>query len=378
MKSWNIRTRLALVCAMFILPLLLMLLIHGRHVVGDFGSVQRELVSVRALGAAWDARATVDDTDRRIRELAAGDLMLDDHPDAYPLANALSADLLDLALVPGMDEVEVARTATAAADDLSRAAAATTPGALRSRLIVRAADLRALAANPKQLSSARADAWWRATRADLSEQLTARHQVMTREVALQLALVAAFVAAALAIAYRIVTGLERRSGALAGAIDRLIRNDISGETPYLDDPHELGRLAKGVEALRRSLIETRAAWGDVLLNEMRYSLIAENMREVVLLTDLDGSILFASPSAEAICDDVDALEGAPVWDLFAAADARPLRDGAGGLVAGELARQHCRVSHDDGAWDVTMRRAIDDDESVLFVLTPPLAASQIN
>ena len=166
-------------------------------------------------------------------------------------------------------------------------------------------------------------------------------------------------------------GISGRVALLVAQIDRLIANDTKGTTPFLDDRHEVGQLAKGVEALRRSMIDARGAWGDVLKIEMRYALLADHMGEVILLSDSDGLIHFASPSAADFVG--GEVEGAVVWDLLHPEDGKALRDAVAALGEAEVRRPvRSAASPTQPPWSVTVRRALDGDDGLVFVLSPPV------
>ncbi len=387
-RSWNVRLRLALVCAMFAVPLILSLWLYGQQVRREFEFNAREVRGARLLREEWPqlvnevSRAlpapapdpALDETLLRLRRHAANALILDDHAETYPLAHALTSDLLRLTASsrPGAAGFP-ARTqaASEAASDLSTAAAALPQGPEQTRLQARVDELRRIVADPQQLTFAIAERCWMQTLADLYRLLELRREHLQQRAAIEGLLVAALVLAAFVTALSIARGLSRRVALLVAQIDRLIANDTKVVTPFLADRFDIGRLAKGVEALRQAQVEARSAWGEVLLNEMRYALLAENMREVVLVTDHIGVIDFASPSAAALAGGRD-LGGASIWDLFAAADVRDLKD-ALATAKPEITRLGCLAATPDAdirAWDVTIKRSSDDEESLVFVVTP--------
>lgn len=365
--SLNIRLRLALVCALFSVPLVLALFLYGRLVLGEIAFNTRELHDVGRLRADWvsiDGPSGVGE----IRQALGRALILDDHTETYRLAEALNSGLLELSVgEPRM------RTADDAADSLAIAAASLAPGGTRARLLARADEVRGSTRAPQQLSRVQARLWWTDTLSDLGQLLEVRRGRIVQRVSLEIAFVAIFSIAACIVAASTARSLSRRANALVAEIDRLIMHDTEGVTPFMGDDHEIGHIAKGVEALRRALIEARGAWSEVLLNEMRYSLLAENMRDVVLLTDLQGQIVFASPSTTMFGREPQDLEATSIWALFDVSEASELQRTLAQAPEQPIVRRAWRPagSADEALrWDLTLRRAPDQDENLLFVLSP--------
>lgn len=367
---------MAVLCGLLIAPLLLLLILQLGRARADFDFVGRELRDVATLRAAWVHIQSQPASGGGDLALAASPvLILDPHSETYHLAAVLTSSLLQLGSDYPSARVDAAEAARQAVRDLTAAADSLPNGAVRRALESRVARLKVLAAAPDQITVAESRQMWNDTAFDLEQLLRLRQTRMIHQALWGLLLVGGFVVLACGLALTLALGVPHRVERIVDQIDRLTENDTARATPYLDDPNEMGRIAKGVEALRLSLIDAREAWGHVLLNEMRHALLAEHTRAIVLLTDAEGLVLSASPASASLEFDPDAVEGMAVWDLFEADDARALRDGAPGAAGLSLSRRGCRLVHDFGAiaqWDVVVTPSDEQDDGLVFLLSPSI------
>lgn len=358
-------------CGLLLAPLLLLVLLQAARLQADFNFVGRELRDVGTLRAAWariQANPGAGATDLALA--ASPVLILDPQPETYHLADALTFSLLQLGVEP-RDRMEAVRLSRQAARDLKAAADSLPHGAVRRALEGRVSRLTVTAATSDPITVAEGRRMWAATADDLETLLHERRAGMVRQIVWGGLLVGGVVILACVLALSLVRGVSRRVEGIVDQIDRLTENDTARATPFLDDPTEMGRIAKGVEALRLSLIDAREAWGHVLLNEMRHALLAENTRAIVLLTDPDGLVLCSSPASAHLEFDPDAIEGAPVWDLFDAGDAEALRQ-ALPREADQVVRRRCQLPDPLGGitgWDVCVTLS-DEGEGLVFLLSP--------
>jgi hypothetical protein len=375
LKRFNFRIRLGILCALFIAPLCLLFALQISRARDDFSFLERELRDVAVLQSTWPDLLQAGRRDERqaVEQVHASGraVILDPYSETYHLANALTSTLPRLAMGAGEGApVTRARLAHQAADDLSEAADNVPRGAMRQALAARAARLNQFAALTTPVASESAQ-MWRATADDLEHLLRQRRAEMINRMFWGVLLVGGFTALGVALAVGLARGLSRRIGLLVAQIDRLIDNDTSQATPLLDDRHDLGRIAQGVDALRYALIDARAAWSQVLLNEMRCALLTEHSPSVVLLTDPAGIVAFTSPSCTGLEFEPEAIEATSIWDLFAAADGNALRDGVrGGLP---FVRKGCRLTGalgEAGRCDVVVKASDEEPGSLVFLLSP--------
>lgn len=200
---------------------------------------------------------------------------------------------------------------------------------------------------------------------DLDQLLRVRPLTRHGRLTLELATVMGLMAAGIGLAVLVTGDLNRKIAVLSRHVERMVAGELDGETPLTDDAHDLGRLARSVDALRGALIEADDVWAEVLANAARYALITENMRDAVLLTDPAGEICFASPSAETLTADVGAVAGDSVWALFDDHVAARLRAELADQRKGVLAR----APIGDAQWDVRVRKSAEDDDGLVFVLS---------
>jgi PAS domain-containing protein len=377
LKKMNFRTRIAILCAFFLAPLVLLLLFQAERARSDLAFLDREIQDVAALRAIWpEVRAQTGDGERAIVERVGSvtrTVILDTYPETYHLANAVTQDLLVLAL--GLREApeERARPAHRAADQLSEAVVGMPQGKRRMALKARAERLDGLADAPAGVVANESVGLWDDTIRDLADLLAERRAAMLRRLVLGSLLIGGSVALGLWLALAQVRDMARRVTVLVAQIDRLTENDTSGVTPFLDDRYDMGRIAKGVDALRLSLIDARAAWSQVLVNEMRASLLSDHARAVVLRTNRDGVVVFSSPACAELDFDPEELEGTSVWDLFEPGD-RDALSHATPKAAGEMiSRRRRRLARRFGAtelWDVEVSLPEEATDGFVFLLKP--------
>ncbi len=206
---------------------------------------------------------------------------------------------------------------------------------------------------------------WSMSRDELERLLSARVDRLLGRLLVNLLVVAVVSVAALTLAAVIAMGAASRMAALVRVMERLAANEADLIVPHLTDRDEIGRIAQTVEAFKRSLIESRQAWAEVLFSEARYRLIADFANEMIVLTDLKGAIVFASPSVERFGYTPDGLEGRKVWDLWGEEDAEMVRAWLAG-AAGEPLKGRHKVRRADGAWStvgatITQVRETEED-----------------
>ncbi len=373
LKRANIRVRLAVLCAFLIAPLCVLVLVQAQRTYDDFTVLQRQIGEAAALRAlapeitkGGDAKALT----QRVTDASAM-LVLDPHAATYHLADALDSDLLVLAL--GAGDGDSARLAQRSAESLFDAAAGLRRGGRRNSLAARAARLNALAGEPADKASGEAARLWGDTAKDLHELLVKRRAAMIRHIVLGVLLGGGSVAIGCWLAAAVARNLTRRVTLLVGQIERLTNNDTSGQTPFLDDPHDMGRIAKGVDALRLSLIDARDAWSQVLVNEMRCALLADHTKAIVLRTDPDGTVVFTSPASQDLDFDPDEIEGTSAWDLFEPGDREALSHATPKTHGEVIVRRRRRLARRFGAvelWDVEVGLPEEEAEGLVFVLKP--------
>jgi PAS domain-containing protein len=373
----NFRARITTLCGFFLVPLLLLLLVQAERTRSDFMFLQREIQDVATLRAIWpEVREQTDGDERAAVERVLSvthTVVLDPYPETYPLADALTSDLLILSLGVRDGAGEQGRLARKASLDMAEAAGHLPQGPLREAMKARADRLDQLVGAPASVAADEAGGLWGDTARDLSDLLAQRRAAMIRRVALGAVLIGGCVALGCWLAMAIARDLGRRVTLLVGQIDRLIDNDTSGTTPFLDDRHDIGRIAKGIDALRLSLIDARSAWSQVLLNEMRSALLSDHSRALVLRTDREGRVLFTSPASPEMAFDPEELEGVSVWDLFEPGD-RDALSHATPKAAGEMiSRRRRRLARRFGAtelWDVEVSLPEEAAEGFVFLFRP--------
>lgn len=373
----NFRARIAILCAFFLAPLFLLLLFQAERARSDFAFLGREIQDVAALRAIWpDVRSEAGNGERAVVERIASvssTVILDPYSETYHLADAVTSDLVILALGFREDPAERARITHRASLNLSQASASLPNGKLKDALVARAGQLEQLSTAPADVMAREASGLWEDTARDLADLLAQRRDMMLQRLMLGLLLVGGSVVLGVWLAVGLARGLSRRITQLVAQIDRLTENDTSGATPFLDDRHDMGRIARGVDALRLSLIDARSAWSQVLVNEMRASLLSDHTRALVLRTDRDGVVVFTSPACAELEFDPDEMEGESVWDLFEPGD-RDALSHATPKAAGEMiSRRRRRLARRFGAtelWDVEVSLPEEDAEGFVFLLKP--------
>lgn len=79
------------------------------------------------------------------------------------------------------------------------------------------------------------------------------------------------------------------------------------------------------ESTSEALEEAQSAWGSLIAAEAHYRLIADNATELIMRTDLNRVILFASPACALISLNVHDLEGGQIEDFAHPDDAERVR-----------------------------------------------------
>lgn len=377
LKKMNFRARIAVLCAFFLAPLFLLLLFQAERTRSDFAFLGREIQDVTALRAIWpEVRVDAGSGERAVAERVASvttTVILDPYSETYHLADAVTSDLVILALGFREDPVERARIAHRASLNLSQASASLPRGKMKDALKARAGRLDQLSTAPAGVVAQEAPGLWEDTARDLADLLAERRDVMLQKVMLGVVLVGGSVVLGVWLAIGLARGLSRRITQLVAQIDRLTENDTSGVTPFLDDRHDMGRIARGVDALRLSLIDARAAWSQVLVNEMRASLLSDHTRALVLRTDRDGKIIFTSPACGELDFDPDEMEGASVWDLFEPGDRDALSHATPKTTGEVINRRRRRLARRFGTtelWDVEVSLPEEEAEGFVFLLRP--------
>lgn len=123
-------------------------------------------------------------------------------------------------------------------------------------------------------------------------------------------------------------------------------------------------LARG----ERELAETRRR---VEEGERLFRLLADNSADVIALHDLDGRILYISPSCRSqFGQEPEEVVGANLLDLCHGADAAALRSSLALAGAGRPSRVSCRLLHDQGGYtwyDLQVRPIADPDGGSAYV-----------
>lgn len=376
LRKLNFRIRVAILCGLFLTPLFLLLLFQAERARADFSFLDREIRDVAALRALWPQvrSPTVGEREAAERVRAASrTVILDPYAETYHLANALTSDLMRVARGAGADPAERARLTHRAAAALSEAAANLPRGERRAGLEARSRRLDQLAQAPASALAVESAGLWEDTARDLADLLAERRAALVARIAFGGVLVGGCVILGLWLGVALTRDLARRVTLLVAQIDRLIENDTSHVTPFLDDRHDMGRVAQGVEALRLSLIDARAAWSQVLVNEMRAALLSDHTRALVLRTDPEGVVVFTSPACPELDFDPDAMEGESIWGLFEPGDAEALRHAAPKAVGEVVARRRRRLARRFGRvelWDVELSVPEEDGEGLVFLLRP--------
>jgi PAS domain S-box-containing protein len=124
----------------------------------------------------------------------------------------------------------------------------------------------------------------------------------------------------------------------------------------------LGKIA-ALEGFITDITEQSLADERVRESENRYKLLAENMRDLVCLHDLDGKYLYVSPSSETLLGySPDELVGTSPYDLFHPEDVERLRDEAHArLLKGEtgiIVEYRMRDKKGEYCWLETMAQTV--------------------
>ncbi|MDQ6788238.1 MAG: PAS domain-containing protein [Acidobacteriota bacterium] len=102
--------------------------------------------------------------------------------------------------------------------------------------------------------------------------------------------------------------------------------------------HDSARKIKTLEGFTNDVSEQRKAEEALRVSENRYKLLAENMRDLVCLHDLDANFVYVSPSSEVLLGYApEELVGVSIYDLIHAEDVELIREAAHErLLSGEI------------------------------------------
>ena len=189
-------------------------------------------------------------------------------------------------------------------DDTGRARAVLTPRAAALAMAVGKLRTQTDASTAPSATVQRlVDQTWRANRAELIQMLRARQARLQAQLAVNLVLVIVSLGCAAMLMVATARGMTGRLRGLLRTMDRLNDGDTDVEIPYLTDSNETGRIAKTLQAFKRGLINSveerrRVEASNLALrqSEERYRLLADNVTDIILRFDLDGRIVYASPS----------------------------------------------------------------------------------
>lgn len=202
------------------------------------------------------------------------------------------------------------------------------------------------------------DAIWRVNRTELVRMLSERSARLQTQLAVNLSLVTLALGFAVILMVATARGVTGRLRGLLNTMDRLNVGDTRGEVPYQSDTNETGRIATTLEAFKRGLIasveerrQIEAANIALRESEARYRLLADNVTDVLLRYDLDGYLVYASPSAAQYGYQPEDLVGRRMGDLSHPEDVGMARRWFDEIRQGKLGgRGDWRILTKDGAW----------------------------
>ncbi|MDB5441349.1 MAG: multi-sensor signal transduction multi-kinase [Caulobacteraceae bacterium] len=423
----SIGLRTALIAACAAPPIALLLFLFVSQVSKDIRFTERELAGAGYIGEIWSslapAAAPVALTDPRAGRFgvtaearafdlappdarlaaavvlirAVGDqsgLTLDTQLDSYYAMDAATVKLPRLrdamaraaAAVTPEDRAfalgQVTIFTDAADYDLRQAMRHDTTGAAKAALAGKAADLAAAVSRFREAKAEdpalaaeidqRVDDLWKANHGELTRMLETREDSLKAGITFNLTLVVLALGFALVLMIAGVRGLNARLRGLLRTMDRLNDGDTSVEIPYLSDRNETGRIAATLEAFRRgmvSLVEKQQglelANAALRRSEARYRLLADNVTDIIVRHDLDGTIEYVSASIRRLGYQPQDLVGRPTsalihpddHDRVVARRARVLAGEPGGFFEG-------RILLPDGsnAWVESNLSLIRDDQ----------------
>ncbi len=166
------------------------------------------------------------------------------------------------------------------------------------------------------------DDTWRADCAELILMLQNREARLRTQLAVNLSLVTVSLGFAAMLMFATARGMTGRLRGLVRTMDRLNVGDTSVDVPYLSDGNETGRIAGTLEAFKQGLINSveerrlvEASNVALRQSEERYRLLADNVTDVIVRYDLDGCIVYASPSVRQYGFRPEDIVGGPVGEL---------------------------------------------------------------
>ena len=290
-RHLTIGARLTLLVVLLALPIVLMAWILAGGAIDDLRRIGVERDGVACLSAAWPAILEGRDPGPAMgaspscRKLAGGGaivseaiegpalfaeiadrsrITLDRDIDSYYLGHVIAVHIPEMlreareALSERAGAETVRDRAAAAISALDKAAVAAPPD-LRQPIVAVRVSLAAAADNfnHSDRGAAAAEAFaraldgpWRDLARLQDEALQAHLSARVAQLGVNATAVSLLTLAAALLAIFIQRGITRQSGDLVRATEGLMRGDAEVEIPHLDDPHETGRLAHALLALR--------------------------------------------------------------------------------------------------------------------------------
>ncbi len=406
----SIGVRVGMIAAFAAPPIALLLYLFVANVSRDIRATDRELVGAAYIGEIWQGLSprgaplrtddprnvlfhVVDEArafaaageDRKVADgvaliRAVGDgsgLTLDNELGSYYAMDAATVKLPRLleavvaaSRAAGPQERafamgQVANFADATAYDMRQAIRHDRTGRAQQVLAPRAAALaQAVRTLREQPDAGSADVrraigdTWKADRAELIGMLQARATRLRTQLAVNLSLVTVSLGFAAMLMFATAKGMTGRLRGLVRTMDRLNVGDTSPDVPYLSDSNETGRIANTLQAFKRGLIKSveerrlvEESHAALRQSEERYRLLADNVTDVIVSYDLDGRVVYASPSVRQYGLRPEDLIGGHVGDMVHPADRAIARQSFADVLEGRPGRRReWRGQNVDGQW----------------------------